>query len=121
MSPCHCHHGHEHRHGQQCGHTAIRHEGHVDYLHDGHMHHPHIIDGRVDHYDEHCVSVSATNPEGCVDTTQACCAGGHRHGPGCGHEAVPHGDHVDYLVDGVLHHPCGDHCDRHGPIDIVNG
>jgi hypothetical protein len=26
------------------------------------------------------------------------------HGPGCGHEAVPHGDHVDYLVDDHLHH-----------------
>jgi hypothetical protein len=23
---------------------------------------------------------------------------GHVHGPGCGHEAVPHGDHVDYRV-----------------------
>jgi len=21
---------------------------------------------------------------------------GHVHGPGCGHEAVPHGNHVDY-------------------------
>ena len=41
---------------------------------------------------------------------------GHVHGPGCGHEAVPHGDHVDYLVDGHLHHPHGDHCDDHGPV-----
>ena len=40
----------------------------------------------------------------------------HRHGPGCGHEAVPHGDHVDYLVDGHLHHPHGDHCDDHGKV-----
>lgn len=39
------------------------------------------------------------------------------HGPGCGHEAVPHGDHVDYLVDGHLHHPHGDHCDDHGPLE----
>ncbi len=23
--------------------------------------------------------------------------GGHVHGEGCGHEAVPHGDHVDYV------------------------
>jgi hypothetical protein len=37
----------------------------------------------------------------------------HVHGPGCGHEAVPHGDHIDYLVDGRLHHPHGDHCDNH--------
>jgi hypothetical protein len=29
---------------------------------------------------------------------------------------VPHGDHTDYLVDGHLHHPHGDHCDDHGPL-----
>ena len=45
----------------------------------------------------------------------------HTHGPGCGHEAVPHGDHIDYLVDGHLHHPHGDHCDDHGPIEVVKG
>jgi hypothetical protein len=40
----------------------------------------------------------------------------HVHGPGCGHEPVPHGNHVDYLVDGHLHHSHGDHCDDHGPL-----
>ncbi len=45
----------------------------------------------------------------------------HEHGPGCGHEAVPHGDHLDYLVDGQLHHPHGDHCDHHGGVEVVNG
>jgi UDP-2,3-diacylglucosamine pyrophosphatase LpxH len=29
---------------------------------------------------------------------------------------VPHGDHVDYLVAGHLHHPHGGHCDDHGPV-----
>jgi hypothetical protein len=29
---------------------------------------------------------------------------------------VPHGDHVDYLVDGHLHHPHGGHCDHHGAV-----
>jgi hypothetical protein len=29
---------------------------------------------------------------------------------------VPHGDHVDYLYEGRLHHPHGDHCDDHGPL-----
>jgi hypothetical protein len=29
---------------------------------------------------------------------------------------VPHGDHVDYLVAGHLHHPHGGHCDDHGPL-----
>jgi hypothetical protein len=32
---------------------------------------------------------------------------------------VPHGDHVDYLVDGHLHHPHGDHCDHHGSVALV--
>jgi hypothetical protein len=29
---------------------------------------------------------------------------------------VPHGDHVDYLVGGHLHHPHDGHCDDHGPM-----
>ena len=43
----------------------------------------------------------------------------HRHGPGWGHEAIPHGDHVDYLVDGHLHHPHDGHCDDHGKVEVV--
>lgn len=31
----------------------------------------------------------------------------HEHGPNCGHTAIKHGDHVDYLHDGHLHHPHG--------------
>jgi zinc transport system permease protein len=38
----------------------------------------------------------------------------HVHGPSCGHESIRHGDHVDYLVDGHLHHPHEGHCDDHG-------
>jgi hypothetical protein len=26
---------HTHEHGKSCGHTAVRHDGHVDYIHDG--------------------------------------------------------------------------------------
>lgn len=37
----------------------------------------------------------------------------HEHGPGCGHEAVAHGDHVDYLHDGHRHAPHHDHYDEH--------
>ena len=29
------------------------------------------------------------------------------------------GDHVDYLVNGHLHHPHGDHCDDHGPVQLA--
>jgi UDP-2,3-diacylglucosamine pyrophosphatase LpxH len=32
---------------------------------------------------------------------------------------VPHGEHVDYLVDGHLHHPHGDHCDDHGELALA--
>lgn len=27
----------------------------------------------------------------------------HQHGPGCGHVAVPHEDHTDYVHDGHIH------------------
>ncbi|MDR8729984.1 hypothetical protein FEQ05_03652 [Burkholderia pseudomultivorans] len=37
----------------------------------------------------------------------------HQHGPACGHTAIKHSDHVDYLHDGHLHHPHGDHVDEH--------
>lgn len=107
------HDGHDHRHGAGCGHTPLRHGGHTDYLHDGHLHH--MGPGGVE---EHRIEVGAANPAGC--TPGHSCDGhgmGHQHGPGCGHEAVPHGDHVDYLVAGHLHHPHGDHCDDHGKVD----
>jgi hypothetical protein len=32
---------------------------------------------------------------------------------------VPHGDHVDYLVDGRLHHVHGQHCDDHGALTLA--
>ena len=37
----------------------------------------------------------------------------HQHGPGCGHEPVPHGDHTDYLHHGHRHAPHGAHYDDH--------
>jgi hypothetical protein len=109
------HSNHPHKHGSNCGHTAIEHQGHVDYLHDGHLHHQ-LPDGKVE---EHKLSVGGTNPSAC--TPQHHCGGhadDHVHGPNCGHAAVPHGDHVDYLVDGHLHHPHGSHCDDHGPVTV---
>ncbi|MEM9066022.1 MAG: hypothetical protein AAGB51_11085 [Planctomycetota bacterium] len=114
----HTHQGdHDHQHGPGCGHTAIRHGDHIDYVHDGHLHHQ---DGDTVH--EHTIAVSKTNPEVCKPC--GCHEDGHVHRPGCGHEAVPHGDHIDYIVyhaDGTahLHHPHGDHCDDHGPVEIV--
>lgn len=37
----------------------------------------------------------------------------HQHGEDCGHVAVPHGDHVDYVHDGHRHAPHGKHYDEH--------
>jgi len=65
------------------------------------------------HYDEHVIAVSADNPDICAPIACQC---GH---DGCEHPLVPHGDHYDYLVDGRLHHPHGDHCDDHGPVTVV--
>lgn len=92
---------------RDCGHTSIFHDGNVDQLHDGHAHHP---DG--DHVKEHAIDVSATNPDAC---DHGAIRTGHdaRHvyGPTSGDQAILRGDHVDYLVNGRLHHRHGDHCD----------
>ena len=112
---CNIHADHDHQHGPDCGHIAIKHGDHIDYLHDGHLHHMH-----GDHVDEHVIEISEKNPDHCTPNYQ--CTGhdaDHVHGPGCGHEAVPHGDHFDYLVDGRLHHPHNGHCDDHGPVEII--
>jgi zinc transport system permease protein len=37
----------------------------------------------------------------------------HEHGESCGHTAVPHGDHVDYVHDGHRHAVHGGHYDEH--------
>jgi hypothetical protein len=106
---------HPHHHDANCGHIAVKHGDHVDYLHDGHLHHQ-----EGDDVEEHVIDVTAQNPARCTpENGHKGHEAGHVHGPGCGHEAVPHGDHIDYLVDGRLHHHHGDHCDDHGPLDIV--
>src|SRR5438128_8383294 len=88
---CTTHTRHEHAHGSTCGHRAIQHDGHTDYLHDGHLHHVH-----ADHVDEHSLADAGSNKSAC--TPEHKCGsheGTHAHGATCGHEAVPHGDHVD--------------------------
>lgn len=37
----------------------------------------------------------------------------HEHSEQCGHRAIPHGDHVDYVHDGHRHAPHGSHYDEH--------
>jgi hypothetical protein len=103
---------HPHQHGPSCGHRALTHDGHTDYLHDGHLH---MVHG--DHVDECTLAVSKTNPASCTPNHK--CTGhdpAHRHGKGCGHEHVPHGGHVDYIVGDHLHHPHDGHCDDHGKL-----
>lgn len=109
------HANHTHQHGAGCGHQAVSHDGHVDYLHDGHLHH-----ATPQGVEEHTIGVTATNPEACTDG-HACAdhEAGHVHGPNCGHPAVPHGDHVDYLVNGHLHHQHAGHCDHHGALALA--
>jgi zinc transport system permease protein len=45
----------------------------------------------------------------------------HEHGPGCGHPALEHGDHVDYLHDGHRHAAHQGHYDEHGQHAHVEG
>ena len=108
------HENHDHDHKDGCGHTKVKHHDHYDYLHDGCLHHEH-----EGHYDEHSIDVSKSNPDECKPIKDECCEDDHKHGDDCGHEAIPHGDHTDYIVNGRLHHPHGDHCDDHGPIELV--
>lgn len=103
-----------HLHGPRCGHATIEHDGHDDYVNDGRLDH---TDGHLTSF--HSIEVTRTNPERCTPAHD-CKAhdAAHTHGPGCGHEVIPHGDHVDYLVDDHLHHPCKGHCDDHGPVIV---
>lgn len=66
---------------------------------------------------EHALAVDSANPADC--TPDHTCGGHdaeHVHGDNCDHATVPHGDHVDYFVDGHLHHPDGSHYDFHGVV-----
>ncbi len=92
--------------------VTLWHDGHLDILVEGTLWHlrgatmePHVLPD--------------TAPHAC-DPDHEC--GGHAadhvHGPGCGHPAVPHGDHVCYLVGSHLHHPHAGHCDHHGTVRL---
>ena len=63
------------------------------------------------------LGVTTTNPDTCTNGHR-CAAheAAHQHGPSCGHDAVKHGDHTDYVVAGHLHHQHKGHCDNHGEV-----
>jgi hypothetical protein len=114
MSAHKAHQSQLHTHGPGCEHATIGHRDHEDYLRDGRLEHVH--GGAIE---SHTLEVSDANPDAC--TPAHACGGhaaGHQHGPTCEHAAVPHGDHVDYVVNGHLHHPCDRHCDDHGPVTM---
>ncbi|MSQ81792.1 MAG: metal ABC transporter permease [Myxococcales bacterium] len=118
-------HRHGHIHGAGCGHVAIRHGDHVDYLDDGQLQHSsndgHEIHGLASH--THTGNGQACHTDALNLPSQAQPHGhghSHVHGAGCGHPRIAHGDHADFLVAGRLHHQHGDHCDDHGPVDIVD-
>lgn len=79
----------------------MKHATHEGHDHDGHV-------------DECRLEIDDANRDACRPVNDK-----HVHGAGCGHAAVPHGDHTDYLVDGARHHPHADHCDDHGRVDVV--
>jgi hypothetical protein len=110
------HQGELHTHGPGCGHATIGHRGHEDYVLDGRLEH---ANGGGTAVEQHSLDVDAVNPGACTPGHDC---GGHAaehvHGAKCDHPAVPHGSHVDYVVNGHLHHPCGTHCDDHGPVTL---
>ncbi|PWU18406.1 MAG: hypothetical protein C5B49_07215 [Bdellovibrio sp.] len=95
-----------HQHGPQCGHKKIPHGNHTDYLND---------EGLLDCANgQHPVAISENNPDKCKPLASS----KHVHDDGCGHAKVMHGNHLDYLVDGRLEHPHGDHIDDHGQLEV---
>ncbi len=103
---CSTHEKHDHIHGPNCGHPAVKHLDHVDYLHEGHLHHLH-----QGHIDEHELEASEKNPTTC---SPVACGVDHANS-----EKIPHAGHFDYLVNGRLHHAHDGHCDDHGPIALA--
>jgi hypothetical protein len=50
---------------------------------------------------------------GCATHSKHAQAHQHQHGLNCGHPAVQHDGHTDYLDGGHLHHAHGAHADEH--------
>lgn len=101
----HTHAHHDHQHGPDCGHLRVEWLDQSAYLHDDHLHRPH-----EGHWDEAAIPVSDDNPATCK---QIACNGHHADLP-----MVPHGDHMDEVVQGRLHHQHQGHCDDHGPVRV---
>lgn len=44
----------------------------------------------------------------------------HVHSEVCEHPMIIHNGHIDYIVEGQLHHIHDGHCDDHGTVQIVD-
>ena len=120
-----------HVHSSSCGHESVFHLDHLDFLVGNNLYHadgglcmsldgddslpaalsvsPPIVDEELAlgyHLDD-----PLKTPAVLVHHEQV-----HRHTDNCGHEIVVHDGHLDYLVDGQLHHDHGNHCDHHGLV-----
>jgi hypothetical protein len=91
---------HPHSHDRYCGHAAVPHDDHVDFFHDGHVHHVH-----EDHVDAGPIDLARHHLPHAGHM--------HVHAEGCGHAAVPHGDHVDYVHGSHRHAGHHVHYDEH--------
>ena len=91
---------HPHDHGAGCGHPAIQHRDHLDYLHDGDAHRVHD-----DHVD--------AEPASDAPAHLAHAGHMHAHREGCGHPAIRHGDHLDYVHGTHRHSGHQVHYDEH--------
>ncbi|PRP80227.1 hypothetical protein PROFUN_12113 [Planoprotostelium fungivorum] len=94
------------------GNTYILHEGHADILGPDHtLQHVH-----KDSVDAHVLAETSENPIRCQPVN---CKGPHAES-----HRIRHGDHVDYIVDNMLHHVHEEdgaaHCDHHGPLVMLD-
>lgn len=127
-NPFSSNHKHHHHHKPGCAHLQIQHNGHTDFLYNS------FLFSLTDDWIQHGIEDSALYPDICA---QFCTLGhpiDHIHSDNCGHQPVlvnylqfhliynlyiftiskKHGNHIDYIVDGQLHHVHGNHCDNHG-------
>lgn len=60
---------HPHVHGEFCGHTTVRHDGHIDYIHDAELHYINssgsVLFFIIGEVFPHKLAVTEINPDGC--------------------------------------------------------
>ena len=61
-------------------------------------------------------TLKSINPSNNLENIQDSTKLEHFHGEDCGHNKISHEGHIDYIVDGKLHHFHDDHCDDHGEL-----